>query len=424
MSEPELYKRFDRAEAIALFGGLGRAEERCDGQWVILPEYILCLTTLGQPPGPSHFPSGARFCWAADRPYKVAKGEAFEQFLPEEVRAGRKVERRLRLFVRRQGEDRYAFVGRMGPTHHYGSGTTGKNFGEAYFDLQPTLPSAVWASLGGLTIGDLDQVALDNALDRLRGPLSRTERLETLRHVAEYFHGPISKDDGMSEEELQGTPSSGPPPLPETLRWWYQLVGKRKGMLCCQNYFLDPLKLEIDADGKMVFFCENQGVYLWATLPAQPARRAQRVSTKHLFDDSVDEPGDLLSVEEDPPVWGRLNEVSKPWVEEGMKLSEFLIQVCMFELIMAAPYGASAAWADEATLKRVTNALKELPLPPWRWPEFPTRFFYGNGAFVTACPNGTFEGKQGYSIWAGANTEHPLAFLKEIVDEGWEYIAC
>src|SRR5262249_45817935 len=127
---------------------------------------------------------------------------------------------------------------------------------------------------------------------------------------------------------------------------------------------------------------------------------------------------------EDPFVWGRVNEASEAWIEEGMKLSEFLIQVCLFESIMAAPYGASAAWADEATLKKVTKPLKELPLPPWHWPDFPTRFFYSKGAFLFACPNGMCDGKQGYSIWVGATTEYPLAFLREIVDEGWEYVAC
>src|SRR5262249_21498351 len=143
-----------------------------------------------------------------------------------------------------------------------------------------------------------------------------------------------------------------------------------------------------------------------------------------LFEDWVDEPSQVVASEEDPAVWGRFNEVNRPWTNEGMRLSEFLIQVCLFEAIMAAPYGASAAWADEATVRKVTETLKELQLPPWHWPGFPTRFFYGNGAFVAACPNGIWENKQGYSIWAGAMTEHPLAFLKEIVDEGWEYVAC
>src|SRR5688572_8504754 len=82
MSEPELYNQFDRAEAIALFGKLGKAQELCDGQWVIFPDYILCFTTVGEPPGPSYFPSGSRFCWAADKPYKAAKGEAFSAVPP------------------------------------------------------------------------------------------------------------------------------------------------------------------------------------------------------------------------------------------------------------------------------------------------------------------------------------------------------
>jgi hypothetical protein len=358
-------------------------------------------------------------------PYKTVGGDALQQFLPEEVRANSKVKRRIRLFVRRRNEDKYTFVGRLGPCHCYGTGTPGQNFGEAYFDLRPTLPSAVWTRLGGLHVSDLDHGALDATLNRLAGPLPRAARLEVLRQVAEYFHGLIRAGDGMSDDELGGTPTYGPPPLPESLRWWYQLVGKRKGMLCCQNYFLEPAKLEIDVDGKMEFFSENQGVYRWATAATGAATGAERLQSgeRFLCEDWVESAPPAIA-RDDASVWGRFNEVGKPWTEEGMQLSEFLIQVCLFESVMAAPYGASAASADEETLEKVTKPLKELPLPPWHWPDFPTRFFYGGGAFVVAGPNGQCNGKLGYSIWVGAKTEMPLAYLNEIVDERWEYVAC
>ena len=38
-------------------------------------------------------------------------------------------------------------------------------------------------------------------------------------------------------------------------------------------------------------------------------------------------------------------------------------------------------------------------------------------------PNCEIKGKQGYSVWIGAKTEHPLRFLKPFIDKGWEYVA-
>jgi hypothetical protein len=38
-------------------------------------------------------------------------------------------------------------------------------------------------------------------------------------------------------------------------------------------------------------------------------------------------------------------------------------------------------------------------------------------------PNGEINDKQGYSIGIGAETEHPLQFLKPFTDERWEYVA-
>jgi hypothetical protein len=38
-------------------------------------------------------------------------------------------------------------------------------------------------------------------------------------------------------------------------------------------------------------------------------------------------------------------------------------------------------------------------------------------------PNCEIDGTQGYSIWIGAKTEHPLQFLKSIIDDGWEHVA-
>jgi hypothetical protein len=229
---------------------------------------------------------------------------------------------------------------------------------------------------------------LDVALATLGQPLTVDDRLAILRQLAEYWHGPISPLDGLPDTDMQGRT------LPSPLRWWYKLAGRRREVFCKSNRLLDPSGLMVVQEGLTVFYIENQGVYLWAT-----------------------------SLEgDDPPVWGRFNEQDVRWVQEGMTLSEFLIQACLLEGLMQAPCAAAAGWLADDVLERVIAPLRSLPLSPWHWPAYPSRFFVGGGAFVFACPNGEFEGRAGYSVWVGAKTEHSLAYLREVVDESWEYV--
>lgn len=234
-----------------------------------------------------------------------------------------------------------------------------------------------------------DAIELDDSLRRL-GPHSTTEdRLDVLRQIAEFWHGPIGPDDGFTEEELRGIP------IPAPLRWWFRLAGRRTRILSGQNDFLDPEKLVIDDDGRLLFYVECQGVHLWATMPD----------------------GD------DPIVFGRFNEPGIPWTEEGMTLSEFMIGACVFQAIMGAPFGASASWIEQTTLDRLAAEIPTLPLAPWRWPAFPGRFFARGGAAMFACPNDTIQGNLGFSVWIGAKAAEPLAFLENVVDRDWEYAA-
>ncbi len=184
--------------------------------------------------------------------------------------------------------------------------------------------------------------------------------------------------------------------IPFPLRWWYQLTGRNDSIMSGQNKLLGPEEVELDQEGRLLFYVENQGVYLWSTT----------------FD------GD------DPAVWGRFNESGFPWKKEEMLLSEFLIGACLFQAIMQAPFGASAACAEQSTLNEISAELTSLSLAPWRWPSYPSRFFARNGALMFVSPNDDNQGNKAFSIWIGAKSEQPLAFLKPIVDEKtWEFAA-
>src|SRR6202034_116352 len=140
--------------------------------------------------------SGARFCWVADRPYHVSDA-ALAQFVPTEVTARRNAYA-IRLFVRPRGSEKYLYAGELAPSYVM-QFSLDEDRGLACYGLTPTLPSRVWVELGGLRLGDVDVATLDSALDRLRQPTTVQDRLDVLRQLVNFWHGPIRPEDGMTD---------------------------------------------------------------------------------------------------------------------------------------------------------------------------------------------------------------------------------
>jgi hypothetical protein len=86
-------------------------------------------------------------------------------------------------------------------------------------------------------------------------------------------------------------------------------------------------------------------------------------------------------------------------------------------------YGAAAAWLEEERFAEIVRTIPPLALGGWRWPKESSRFYGARGAFMYAGGNRSPEGKMGYSAWISAKTEHPLQFLKPLLDDSWEYVA-
>jgi hypothetical protein len=385
MGEPKLYERYDRHEAVALFGSEADARSLCDGQWVIFPDVVLCLAEVGEPPRMSHFRNGGEFCWVADRPYRVSD-EKHVKFVPREVVARHARGRTIHLFVRSRGSDHHLYVGKLGPSYMQIHGV-GAPHGAARFRLSPTLPSEVWIGLGGLDPADLDHAAIDAALDRLSNPVNVEERLWVLRQLVTYWHGVIGPEDGFGDRELEGLT------IPYPLRWWYGWAGRRKNIMSGQNFLLDPDKLNV-RDDLLEFYVENQYCYQWGTLLE----------------------GD------DPPVFGR-EERSKPWEPEGITLSEHLILAYLLEAVTChSPYGAATGWLEVSVIDRIAEQIPPIPVGPWRWCGL-TRFYAKGGAFMYTMSNGEIDGQSGGSVWIGAKTEHPLRFIKPFIDKNWDYVA-
>ena len=390
MPQPELYKCYSIEEAISFFGSRSEAQSLCNGQWLIFPKAVICLTSIGTAPGSSYFQNGSHFCWVADQSYSVSD-ERWSHFVPAQVVGSVGKQYAIRLFVRSPENAGYLYLGELEPS--YMQQAPGReSHGMARFELKPAIPSALWLRFGGLELGNLDFAPVDRALDRLRSPTTVEDRLGVLQQLVDYWHGPIEPDDGMSDAELAGLS------LPLPLRWWYRWAGRRTEVMSGQNLLFQPRQeppsyrqLAVE-NGHLRFYIENQGVYEWSTLPH----------------------GD------DPPVFGRHN-CRGPWEQENVTLSEHLILACLFEaLISHAKYGASSAWLEEQKFAEIVKRIPPVAIGPWRWME--TRFFAARGAFMSATEH-EFDGTKGYAVWIGAKTEQPIQFLKPYLDDDWEYIA-
>ncbi|MCE9638508.1 MAG: hypothetical protein K8T90_22635 [Planctomycetes bacterium] len=174
--------------------------------------------------------------------------------------------------------------------------------------------------------------------------------------------------------------------VPDSLRVLYQLVPDL-GDLCMQNRLLRRQDLSVE-DGKLVFACENQGVYSWSTDVA----------------------------EADSAVYGRW-ESSEPWQIDVPSLSQFLVQFFLFEAAIGARFSASAACLESPALAALVQGASKLPMPSWHWPAFPTSFYIRSGAIIVTSPNDNW-----WSVYVGGKSPEDVAFLKTHINSSWDYV--
>jgi hypothetical protein len=153
-------------------------------------------------------------------------------------------------------------------------------------------------------------------------------------------------------------PPTGSMAVPRPLRDYHELTSRWSGPVAVQNHLLGPDEVQVQ-DGKLVFWVENQSVWLWAC--------------------------DRAGV--DPLVFDRENEPGTPWQPTGAALSEFLLQVAVFEAVMGARLFAAAADLTPAQLAAALAPLRPLPMSAWRWPAGEHRLYAGPGLLAFAGPN-------------------------------------
>ncbi|MDP9316577.1 MAG: hypothetical protein M3R24_37945 [Chloroflexota bacterium] len=147
-----------------------------------------------------------------------------------------------------------------------------------------------------------------------------------------------------------------------------------------------PHELQLERN-PVPFYIENQGVYLWA------------------FERGRD----------NPRVLGRVNDEAAPWQAEAEQLAGFLLEVCFFETLIGAPFGASASWLSPAEVDRILQNWRPLPYGAWHWPAYPTRFYTRGGACAVVMPNG-----EGLTFCCGAQAQEELSFMLPYVSPDWE----
>ena len=193
---------------------------------------------------------------------------------------------------------------------------------------------------------------------------------------------------GIRGTDSSNSPESAAEGLPNVLAMFYELCGAHVNKVVCFHRFEPARNINL-AEVPVVFCWECQGVYVWA----------------------------MEDAGENPRVLGRFNEVNATWRPAGERLCRFLLQLCILDAVINAPYGASASTCDDGTLKRMLPYWSELDLAPWPFPEYPTRFYRRGDAYAVTIPN--FDG---FTFKCGATRGESLRFVVPFVDKSWEWV--
>jgi len=178
--------------------------------------------------------------------------------------------------------------------------------------------------------------------------------------VAEW-HTPLQEGDGYSPEELDAAEQRLGFKLPLALREWYQLAGQRENIVAPQNWLVSPAELEIEEEnGLLVFHSENQQVVEWGIQ------------------------ADDLDLD-NPPVWlddSGLHDTQQEPIRENDTLSEFVLQMVVFETIVWPQVLQGYSRGASLALDTVEQSFVPLEFPDWHWPVYPTRFYGGNDILI------------------------------------------
>ncbi|MGW5800727.1 hypothetical protein ACWFQ7_25315 [Streptomyces bacillaris] len=202
---------------------------------------------------------------------------------------------------------------------------------------------------------------------------------QSLLRFLQRWYGPPKKLGAILEES---------PGIPKELVEWHEIAAQWSGVITSHNYAI-PLPELAAEDGKIPFWVENQGTWVWA------------------FDPN----GDDHSVYERDP-----SDEPTSWKRTGERLSEFLIHATVLEAILGAPerkvaqeVQADWLWSQEGG--------REFSLPSWSWPARDSRILSGENWLALVYPSDAPEA--GHDITLAATVPEDLAWAECVPGIKW-----
>jgi hypothetical protein len=202
-------------------------------------------------------------------------------------------------------------------------------------------------------------------------------------------------------ERWYGPPTVPAPPLSSGLRYalahWYQLAGTYDRPLIHQNHLLEPAEFRRES-GRVVFYVENQGVWLWGYDASDTAR--------------------------DPEVFDCEAEPGRQWLSTSESLSEFMLHVAVFEAILGSPVGAGNFGCTRYELDLILRPFARVGLPAWRWPAPEHRLYCGREilavAGTTDLPDSPVSENSRFEVFLAGTDLDALAYLDDLPVE-WDH---
>ncbi|MFD3911695.1 hypothetical protein [Streptomyces sp. NPDC058603] len=201
--------------------------------------------------------------------------------------------------------------------------------------------------------------------------LAPTDIQGLLRFLQRWYGAP--KSPNMRLEESFETPRE--------LVEWHEIAAQWGGAITSHNYAI-PLPDLAAEDGKIPFWVENQGTWIWA------------------FDPN----NENHSVYEREP-----SDEPNPWKRTGERLSEFLMHATVLEAILGAP-STKIAHGVEGDWLWSQEGSQEFPFPTWNWPAPDSRVLFSENWLALTHPSD--DPKTGHDITLAAIGPENLAWAE------------
>ncbi|MEU9736470.1 hypothetical protein [Streptomyces sp. NPDC048002] len=208
--------------------------------------------------------------------------------------------------------------------------------------------------------------------------LAPTDSPGLLRFLRRWYGAPKSPNARLRES----------PDAPRELVEWHEISAQWGGEITSHNYAIPLAELAAE-DGKIPFWVENQGTWVWA------------------FDPKSE---DYFVYEREP------SDEPTPWRRTGERLSDFLIHATIMEAILGAPttkvaQGVSADWLWSR------EGSHEFPFPAWAWPAPGSRILFDESWLALVHPSD--DPDAGHDITLAARAPGDLSWAENIPGIKW-----